>query len=104
MLAREVRQIDSARQALESRDAEGALAALDSYERSRVVGVLDREALLLKIEALSQKQELERAKALTRQYLERFPTDAHAPRLRALLGATREQGATSSSVQAFPDE
>lgn len=98
VLAREVRQIDSARQALESRNADGALAALDGYERSRVVGVLDREALLLKIEALTQKQDLEQAKALARQYVERFPTDTHAPRLRALLGST------SVNVQAFPDE
>jgi hypothetical protein len=97
VLAREVRQIDAARQALESKDSAGALAALDSYERSRVVGLLDREALLLKIEALSQQQDLEQAKALARQYLERFPTDTHAPRLRALLGAP-------ASVQAFPNE
>ena len=101
-LGREVRQIDSARQALESRDADGALAALDSYERSRVVGVLDREALLLKIEALTQKQDLEQAKTLARQYLQRFPTDAHAPRLRALLGASQGVGSTASSVQTFP--
>lgn len=98
VLAREVRQIDSARQALESKNADGALAALDGYERSRVVGVLDREALLLKIEALTQKQELDQAKALARQYVERFPTDTHVPRLRALLGAA------SSNAQAFPDE
>lgn len=88
ILAREVRQIDSARQALASRNADGALAALDDYERSRVIGVLDREALLLKIEALTQKQDLDRAKVLARQYVERFPTDTHALRLRALLGST----------------
>lgn len=98
VLAREVRQIDSARQALESKNADGALAALDDYERSRVVGVLDREALLLKIEALTQKQDLEQAKALARQYVERFPTDTHAPRLRALLRPA------AANVEAFPDE
>lgn len=98
VLAREVRQIDAARQALAAKDSAGALAAIDSYERSRVVGLLDREALLLKIEALSQQQDLEQAKALARQYLQRFPTDTHAPRLRALVGAT------PSSVQAFPNE
>ncbi|HEU5074689.1 MAG TPA: hypothetical protein VFU02_10955 [Polyangiaceae bacterium] len=98
VLAREVRQIDSARQALESRNADGALAALDTYERSKVVGVLDREALLLKIEALIQKQDLGGAKALARHYVERYPTDTHAPRLRALLGTI------APSVQAFPDE
>ncbi len=91
---REVRQIDAARLALASRNADGALAVLDDYNRSRIVGVLDREALLLEIEAFMQKQNVDRARQLARQYVVRFPMDAHAQRLRALSSKD------SSSAQA----
>lgn len=86
-LSREVRQIDSARTALESKNASGALAELETYDRTRQSGALDREAMLLRIEALAQQQDFVRATALARDYLGRFPNDAHAARLRALVAA-----------------
>jgi hypothetical protein len=95
-LGREVERIDSARRALESNDAPGALAELESYDRTRESGVLDREALLLRIEALTRQHKSEQAKALVRQYLQRFPGDSHAPRLRTLLANS------SGSLGAFP--
>lgn len=84
-LAREVAQIDAARRALVSSDPEAALSELAAYEQSRRLGVLDREALLLRIDALLQQQKFSEARGLAYQYLERFSGDAHAPRLRELL-------------------
>jgi len=97
-LGAEVERIDSVRRALDSNDATRALSELESYQRSRRLGVLDREALLLRIEALVRQGELGRAKHLAREYLSRFPNDAHAPRMGALVA----EGAPS--VARLPDE
>ena len=95
-LALDVARIDSARSALEANDAKRALRELDAYERSPRAGVLDREALLLRIDALARQGAMAEMRALARQYLQRFPEDAHVPRVRQLLGAR------PSNVQAFP--
>lgn len=85
-LAREVRQIDGARARLAAGDAHGARALLDEYAAAVRTGTLDREAQLLRIDALWQGGEQVRSTALARQYLERFPKDPHAARLRELIG------------------
>jgi hypothetical protein len=83
-LAREVRAIDRARQALASGNAARALVELDALERGAMSGVLDREAWILRIEALNMSGQKGRAKQLAARYRETFPNDAHAARLRAV--------------------
>jgi hypothetical protein len=83
-LAREVALIDAARQALNAGAPPRALAELERYERERVTGTLDREALLIRIDALALSGQRAQAASLARDYLARYPMDAHAARLRAL--------------------
>jgi hypothetical protein len=85
-LAAEIAWIDSARRALASGDVNRSLSELDAFERTRLLGVLDREAGLLRIDALRKKGDIAGARRVAQRYLETFPTDAHAPRLREFLG------------------
>jgi hypothetical protein len=90
-LAAEIAWIDSARRALANGDADRALAELDAFERARTLGVLDREAGLLRIDALRKKGEVARARSVAQRYLGAFPGDAHAPRLREFLDSTEAE-------------
>jgi hypothetical protein len=81
----EARRIDEARRALSRGDVRRALAELDGYDRSRVIGVLDREAEFLRIQALVQVGDAVRAVALARTYLSLHPRDAYAARLNELI-------------------
>ena len=85
-LGREVALIDRARQALGAGDAARASKELDSFDRSEKTGVLEREARILRIDALSAQGQTSRARLLAEQYLQLYPNDAHSARLRALLG------------------
>jgi hypothetical protein len=85
-LAAEVERIDRARRALETGDARRALAEIAAYQRERELGVLDREATLLAIRAHQALGDSVRARELAHRYLTTHPNDAHAPRLRALVG------------------
>jgi hypothetical protein len=85
-LAHEVARIDEARLALRGGDAAAALAALARYDEERQTGVLDREAAVLRIEALRRAGKANEAKGHARRYLERFPSDAHTASLRLFLG------------------
>jgi hypothetical protein len=84
-LGREVQIIDRARQALSANDAARALKELDAFERSEQTGVLEREARVLRIDALLAQGQASRARLLAEQYLQLYPNDAHAARLRGLL-------------------
>ncbi|HEV8549730.1 MAG TPA: hypothetical protein VGQ57_11895, partial [Polyangiaceae bacterium] len=81
----EAARIDGARRALASGDVRRALTELDWYERSRVVGVLDREAELLRIQALVQGGDGPRAVELARAYLASHQHDAYTARLNELI-------------------
>jgi hypothetical protein len=83
-LAREVQAIDRARRALAAGNAGRALLELDALERGAMSGVLDREAWILRIEALHMSGQKGRARQLAVRYRETFPNDAHAARLRAV--------------------
>lgn len=83
-LGREVQAIDFARRALATGDFARALSELDAFERMPQTGVLEREAKVLRIETLYKLGQGSRAQALSNQYLQAFPNDAHAARLRAL--------------------
>jgi hypothetical protein len=85
-LSVEVTAIDRARASLAAGAAARALSELAEYDRIRATGTLDREAWILRIDALVAVGRRHEAEALARSYLERFPRDAHTVRLRELSG------------------
>jgi hypothetical protein len=85
-LGREVMQMDRARAAFASGDAARSVAELDAFERLAQTGVLDREARVLRIDALRQLGRNAEARELARRYVRLYPNDAHAQRLRAFAG------------------
>lgn len=85
-LLRDVALLDRARSALRAGNAARALTELNRYDAERETHILDREAQLLRIEALVQSGNRKQASELARAYLAAFPGDAHETRLRALLG------------------
>jgi hypothetical protein len=91
-LAHEVARIDEARVSLRGGNALAALAALARYDEERQTRVLDREAAVLRIEALRLAGRTTEARAQARRYLERFPSDAHSAGLRELVGQGEAQG------------
>lgn len=86
-LSREIASIDGARLRLRSGDASGALQKLDEYAALVRTGTLEREAQLLRVDALTQSGQRDAALALAERYLASYPNDPHAARLRALVGA-----------------
>jgi hypothetical protein len=85
-LTLELAHIDRARAALARGEAERALGELSAYRAIRTTGTLDREAWILRIDALLLLGKRDEARELARSYLERFPRDAHATRLGELSG------------------
>jgi hypothetical protein len=83
-LGRDVAMIDRARRALSASNYAQALSALDEYSRAGTTGALDREARVLRIEALRRSGDVAGAERLTAKYLSEFPSDAHGTRLRSL--------------------
>jgi len=84
-LSREIAMIDGARRALASGDSRAALRKLDDYAAVVRTGTLDREADVLRIDALTQSGQSGAAAVLARRYLASYPNDPHAARLRALV-------------------
>jgi hypothetical protein len=82
-LGDEVAIIDRVRRALASGNTSLALSELDRFARSSTTGVFDREARVLRIQALRDAGDVVGARKLADQYLLDFPDDAHAVRLRA---------------------
>lgn len=85
-LAREVTTIDAARAALSSGNASDALARIDGYFARARTGTLDREAELLRIDALTALGQRDAAAAHARAYAATYPRDPRLSRLRVLLG------------------
>lgn len=86
-LAREVAQIDAARQAVAAGNASAALSHLDQYSAPDRTTTLDREAQLLRIDALLLSGRKAEALRLAQGYLALHPGDPHSTRLRALVQA-----------------
>jgi hypothetical protein len=84
-LTLEVAAIDAARAALTAGNAALALQRLDDYAALPRTGTLEREAQLLRIDALSLAGRTTSARALLQSYAERFPQDPRLNRLRSLL-------------------
>ena len=87
----EIRRLDRARAALSRGSAEGALAELAAYESERKTAVLEREALVLRVDALLAQGNREGARSLARSYVTAHPDDPHARRLRKLLEPENER-------------
>ncbi|MES1182350.1 MAG: outer membrane protein assembly factor BamD [Myxococcales bacterium] len=86
----EQRIIESARAAVSRGDATGALTTLDRYRQSYPQGQFFPEALALRIEALSARGDLTRARSLAAEFERRYP---HHPMLAPVQAAV--QGASN---------
>ena len=86
-LGREVVQIDAARQAVAAGNARVALQHLEQYAALDRTATLDREAQLLRIDALMLSGNEPAANRLAQAYLAQHPGDPHAARLGALVQA-----------------
>jgi hypothetical protein len=86
-LREELRLIDSARAALAAGKHDQALRQLAAYGSVSTTGILDREARVLRIEALVKSGKLQQARLLADAYLAAHPNDLHARRLRELSSA-----------------
>lgn len=84
-LRHEVALIDAARRALAARDSAEALRLLEAYATADRTFTLDREADLLRIDALAQGGRKARARTLAKQYIRRHPNDPHLTKLHALV-------------------
>ena len=89
-LAIDVAHLDRARSALAHGDTNSALQALDTYAATHRTGVLEREATILRIDALVSQGDRARAVRLARRYLEQFPHDPHAQRLEQLVAGAKD--------------
>jgi hypothetical protein len=87
LLRIEIEQIDRARRALAAGNAAQALATLDLYDAQVKLGVLRREALLLRVDIAHRQGNAALTRQLAARYLARFPNDAHARRLQELVRA-----------------
>ena len=81
--------IDAARAALGSHDSSTALSILNRYDAHVRTHVLDREARLLRIDALVQSGDRASAARLAQAYFNDLPNDPHAARLRAISAGAR---------------
>lgn len=84
-LSREVAAIDAARSAIAMGDAVKASRFLDDYASRPRTGTLEREAQLLRIDALLLRGDTAAARALARSYAQSYPKDPRLTRFRALL-------------------
>lgn len=82
----EQRIIESARAAVSRGDAHSALATLDSYSRTYQQGQFGPEALAIRIEALSAKGDVARARSLAADFRQRYP---HHPLLASVQTAVQ---------------
>jgi outer membrane protein assembly factor BamD (BamD/ComL family) len=92
-LVNEVAVLDRAREAVSAGASERALAALDEYDRRFGAPTLTLESQVLRIEALAQKGERERAARLAEAFLVHNPSSAHVARVRSLLLSIRNDQA-----------
>jgi hypothetical protein len=90
-LFEEQRIIESARAAVSRGDAHGALATLDGYARAYGQGQFGPEAMALRIEALSAKGDLGRARGLAGEFHQRYP---HHPLLAPVQTAVQGPAST----------
>lgn len=83
-LALDIALLDRARAALQAGHAERALAALAQYQQKRQSAILDPEATVIRIGALSGIGERAAAARLARAFVQKYPQSRHVEVLRAL--------------------
>ncbi len=81
----EIAALDRARSSLSSGDVQGALRALDDYDRVLHGTRLTAEATMLRIDALARSGRAAEASALAVRFVEANPTSALADRARAFI-------------------
>jgi hypothetical protein len=84
-LAREVALLDRAGQAIAERDVAGALLLLDTYQAKFPEGIMEPEAVILRIEALRAGHQRPAARRLAQDFLTRHPKSPHTKRIQGLL-------------------
>ena len=89
-LVSEIATLDRAREAVSSGAPDRALAALDEYDRRFSAPTLTLESQVLRIEALAQKGDREKAARLAEAFLAQNPSSAHVARVRSLLLSIRK--------------
>ncbi len=80
-LADEMRLLDRARAALKAQNAEEALRLLSLYDSKYPSGDLRPEATVLRVSALKESGEKDRATELKSEFLKEHPTSAHKKQL-----------------------
>jgi outer membrane protein assembly factor BamD (BamD/ComL family) len=88
-LAAEVARLDAARTALEIGAFDEALRLVTRFHRDFPNGELATEADVLRIEALSARNDQAGARREAARFLERHGNDPHADRVRQIATATR---------------
>jgi outer membrane protein assembly factor BamD (BamD/ComL family) len=83
-LAAEVALLDEVRGKLGARQFSDALGAVDRYRREFPRGELSRDADVLAIEIWSAAGEREKAAQGAADFLQRYPRDPHAARVRRI--------------------
>ena len=81
----EIEELDRARGALSGGDARGAISALDRYQRAFPKGVLQQEALRLRVEAFVAAGDRATARSLADRFRVLYPNSPHAKRLNSLV-------------------
>jgi hypothetical protein len=94
-LADEVAQLDRAREALHRGDLQQALEMLEQHDQQFGRALLGPEAMVLRIEALTQNGDKAGAAALANQFLAAYPTSPAANRVRSLLAGAVSGPASS---------
>ncbi len=82
MVMRELSALDTARQRLAHGDPAGTLRLLDQYARDNPHGLLQEEAIVVRIEALARQGKQGAARALAATFLQTHPASPYADRVR----------------------
>jgi hypothetical protein len=85
LLAREVAALDAARRSLAIGNGESARQQIDQYHRDFPGGELSADADVVAIEALAADADGAALQRAAQSFLERYPLDPHAARIRELL-------------------
>lgn len=86
-ISEEIAAIKSARDALASHDATGALSALDRYRRTYPAGLFGVEAQVLRIDALLELGQYAAARELAQRFLAAQPDSPYARHVRSVASA-----------------
>jgi hypothetical protein len=84
-LAAEVAALDAARSAASANSFEEALRLIDQYHYDFPLGELSADADVVAIEVFDAKNDRAEAERRAARFLERYPNDPHAARLRRLM-------------------